>query len=535
MKKQKGNKNFFRLFFRRELIPLSGKNFSNLGVIVLLLFIAFSVIGFAEGSLRYLEQKMKDPFINWVTVLPAHGGYPTPRVLSELNTDAYRHEYSLLNALGYVRFQFNFYYYNEIENYYQTGELNDHNIYPVPGRTIDFNDPLIPEVFSKKNLITGYAFESPTDIGLVIREEMLQRLGYPLNTPYVWMDFLAYRSDDMTEIRVPIPVPVQAVVRSLPGLAGFATTPYFYQQRSPEFRGNPFNPIHDGRLVLSYHGDNISDFLKTAEDVFQQKQSAPNYSVSAVWQEKRYLPGDNEKYMVFVNFRPGEVPMQMLDEVFQGFYNHDAISAYKADLYRIYDYERRFTAPQEFHAFDRISLNFSALDQLRPFSVMLSEEYNLEVDMAQIESRENYNFVSRLTLIISLVLIGFSVLSILFFVSYLLKKHLAGIKRNLGTFKAFGLSNSFLINLYVQIVLAIIGLATIAALFLSAVFGYSGGMRLILMFFGSKFEPGNYFSLMSYYLLVALIILMIFSVWVLRAVSSKILKNTPGDLIYERE
>ena len=537
--KQKGNNNFYKLFFKRELIPLSGRKFSNLWIIVFLLFIAFSVIGFAEGSLRYLEEKMKDPFINWVTVLPAHIDYPTARVMAELNTDQVRNDYDLQSAVGYIRFRLNFYAYDDILEFYKHGEIDEDNVFLLPARTISLDDPIIPEIFSEKNLIYGHPYEDIADIGLVVREDFLRRLNYPLHTPYIWMDFLVARSG-MTDRRVPVPVPVNAVVRSLPGLAGFASTPYFYQQRSLQFdAGNPFNPVHDQRIVLAYHGneDNVQDLLATIESIFHQKKAGENFRFNQAWNERRYLPGNNQKHLIFISFR-GErrrMDLNILDEMFLEFYNHDEVTPFRQDIYRIYDYETRFTSQRDNYVYDRISLNFSRLDKLREFSIMLSEKYKLEVDMAQIESRENYNFVSRLTFVISLVLIGFSILSILLFISYLLKRHLESIKRNLGTFKAFGLSNRFLINIYVNIVLTILGISTLIALIFSSIFGYSGIMRLIFMIFGSYLEPGNYFSLMSYHLLLALILLLVFSVWVLRTVSSNILNHTPGDLIYERD
>lgn len=200
----------------------------------------------------------------------------------------------------------------------------------------------------------------------------------------------------------------------------------------------------------------------------------------------------------------------------------------------MYDYNRKLTAYRAYDDYDRISLNFSSLDKLREFSLMLYNTRQIEVDMAQIESRENYNFVTRLTGIISVVLIVFSIISVLLFVGHLLKKHLESIRRNIGTFKAFGLSDKLLINIYIRIVLSIMGLAAIIALAISAIFGYLGGMRMILVLFGSHYEKGRYFNLDSIYLLVALVMLVVFSIIVLRMITYRIFNQTPGDLIYER-
>lgn len=510
---------------------------SNLLIMVGMLFFAFSVIGFAEGSLRYLETKMKDPFINWINVIPqVHRIHSMNQVLNSINSPEIKEKYHLVNAIGYNRFQHNFYDYHDIQQFYKSGRLDTEKVARFSARTMDVEDPVIDEIFDSKNHVRGEPYEDFMDVGLIVTEQFLNKLNYPLNTPYVWMDFLADRDADSNDINVAIPIPVNAVVKSLPGMTAFASTSYFYQQRNLQFGNNPFNPLYDSRLVLSYHGsrEKADALIADIEIVFSQLAENA-VAIQNVWYEQRYRVAGESFYMVYVTFSGRQPNMSFMDNAFSQLYNHAKLASYLNDLYRLYDYEtslRRFRPADEY---DRISLNFSNLDKLREFSVLLEDEYGLIVDMAQIESRENYHFVSRLTTIISLVLIGFSILSILLFVSYLLKRHLHGIKRNLGTFKAFGLSNGFLINIYVKIVLAMLGLATLFALLISALFGYSGGMRLVLWISGTGFEAGNYFSLWSYYLLVALVLLTLFSVMILRSVSGSILNHTPGDLIYERE
>lgn len=533
------NQNFHELFFKREIKPLSGRKFSNLLILVFMLFIAFTVIGFAEGSLRYLEQKMKDPFINWVNVIPQpHKGIPIQRVLEELNSEQIKEEYYLQNAIGHNRMQYNFYQYNDINQYYETGNINNERLFAFPARTLDIEDPVMAEIFSSKNLIRGKTYDYKEDIGLTVTSDMLRELNYPAETPYIWMDFLAYQTSDMSEIRVTIPIPVRAVVKALPGLASWTATSYFQQQRGFFFEQNPFNPIDDNRMVLSFHGkfDDLEKLTNSLSKIIENKTTAPQHQMNSIWYENRPLDGtESNKYLIFINFKPRKISLQLLDEMFTEIYNHNDLNNYKSKIFRFYDYETRFRPLIPVNEYDRISLNFSNLDKLREFSILLLENYQLEVDMAHIESRENYNFISRLTRIISLVLIGFSILSILLFMTYLLKRHLESIRRNLGTFKAFGLSNHFLTSVYVKIVLTILSVAILSALILSAIFGYAGGMRLILYLFGARIESGIYFSLISYHLILAILALIVFSILVLRKVSNRILSQTPGDLIYERE
>lgn len=532
------NNSFYRLFYKREFGVILGKRKSNLVILALMLFIAFTAIGFAEGSLRYLEFKMKDPFINWVNVLPGgKSSHTILRIIDELNSPDVKETYALNSALGYNRYQLNFYYHDDVLNYYAGEQLDTNRIAGFPGRTMNVEDPVISEVFSSKNHIDGDPFHSELDIGLIVTEDMLQRLNYPVNTPYVWIDFPAFHPGRrMEQIRVAVPVPVRAVVKVLPGLTNFATTPYFFQQRMI-VGNNPFNPLDDERLLLSVKAprEEANAYLNALERHLRAVDLPGSYMFERAWIEPDIYANDQSSFILYVIFSPRNISMDHLDEIFNKLYNHNELADYQGSVFRMYDYASNLGRLQRHGTYDRISLHFKNLDKLREFSVMLSTLYQIEVDMAQIESRENYNFVSRLTGIISFVLIAFSILSVLLFTAHLLKKHLEGIKRNLGTFKAFGLSNNLLINIYVKLVLLVLGSASLLALAASTIFGYSGGMRLVLEIFGSHFERGLYFSLFSSYLLIALALLIIFSVTVLRFVTIKILNRTPGDLIYERQ
>ncbi len=535
----RSQKSFYELFYKRELNPLLGKRKINLFVLVLMLFIAFTAIGFAKGSLDYLEYKMKDPFINWVNVLPGgKSSFEIQMIIDELNSEKIKQEYQLRSALGYNRFQLNFYPYDEVVSSYLTGVLDTNNIYGFPGRTLHLEDPVIQEVFRPNNYITGNKFNNQLDIGLAVTEEMLQNLNYPSNTKYIWIDVPALDpKQGMKQMRVAVPIPVRAVVRVLPGLTSFASSPYFFQQRM-RVGDNPFNPLQDTRMLLSFYGTQheVNSFMEKLTEYLQTADDMQGYNLSYVWTESNLYANAEESFLVYLRFLSRNISKPEMDHIFLSLYNARQLANYQEQVFRMYDYHGNLSSrvSQQWN-YDRISLHFYNLDHLREFSVMLSNQHQIEVDMAQIESRENYYFVSQLTEIISFVLIAFSIISVLLFTSHLLKKHLDSIKRNLGTFKAFGLLNSLLINIYVRLVLSIFGFATILALIISAIFGYSGGMRLVLGLFGEQIEHGLYFSLLSVYLIFTVLLLIVFAIVVVRVITIKILNRTPGDLIYERE
>ncbi len=533
------NKAFFVLFFRRELRPLLGKNYFNLVVLVIILFTTFTVIGFAKGSLLYLEYKMKDPFINWINIIPSgKSELDIDIMLRELNSESIAGHYNINNVVGYNRFFLNFYYYDDILNYYASGDLDTTRIAGFAARTLDTSDPVVNEMFLPWNLETGSPFYDDMDFGLILTPGMLRRMNYPLETPYVWIDFAALDPDDHTkQLRFAIPVPVRAVVNTIPGLARFASTPYFFQQRFEPRGQNPLNPFRDNRMVIGFSGTwhEVEQLTKQLRNYLLQNAPSETHKLRDIWFEPADRKPDPELFNLFITFTPREINHEQLNRLFLELYNAPILADFQQQMYRMYDYAGKLGGLRRHTNFDRISVNFITPDKISEFNSMLYDRYRLEVDMAQIESRKNYNFVTSLTGIISSALIIFSILSVLFFVSHLLKKHLDSIIRNLGTFKAFGLQDHLLTRVYTGVVIFILAIATVLALIVSAAFGYLGSIRFILSVFVYEIEPGIYFELFSIYLLIAIAMLFFCSIVFINMITRNILHHTPGDLIYERK
>ncbi|MBK8473743.1 MAG: hypothetical protein IPL33_17160 [Sphingobacteriales bacterium] len=85
---------FKRLFHHRESRELLGESYRNLWILIGILTLTFFAIGFASGSLSYLDQKMNNPFIRWVTLpIPATDAAQTERFKTELNAPNLKQEY----------------------------------------------------------------------------------------------------------------------------------------------------------------------------------------------------------------------------------------------------------------------------------------------------------------------------------------------------------------------------------------------------------------------------------------------------------
>jgi len=512
------HKDFRRVFYQKEGKELLGKNKINLWILISILFITFTAIGFASGSLKYLKKKMDDPYINWVNVnIPYVMGSEGEMIKDRLNIDSVaKAEYHFNNVTAYYRFPLAFY------------SLEADGTIEVIGRSIDVNDPILEEIFKKKNKLKGRPFTDENDIGIIVTKEFLERFGYDINTPVINMSVALGENN-----REFVPVPIIAVLKELPGMTMFATTPYFRQLKKEPPRGNPFRRDGTDEIIAFIPGDTASgNILK--ESVSQFFDNSNEYDKFSPWititdNHLSYQTG----YNVSVSFI-GEFSITDLDSIYSNLINSNELKDIKNEIVRFYNYKTYQV--YSYSNYDFLAINFENLTKVRNFQKYFFDEYKLRIDIAQIEAKENYSYVSKLTLIISFILIIFSVLVISMFVSNLLTRHLDKIKNNIGTFKAFGLSNKALLGIYFTLTLWFILFAMIIAFLFSLFFGAVGGVRLGLTIMNATIEPNEtYFHLFNLWLLTSTTLVLLVSMLVIYFTASSILKRTPGDLIYNRQ
>ena len=61
-------KEYLNLLAKREYKVVLGPRFVNLWLLVIVLVATFISISFSNGSMRYLSDKMNDPFTNWLNI-----------------------------------------------------------------------------------------------------------------------------------------------------------------------------------------------------------------------------------------------------------------------------------------------------------------------------------------------------------------------------------------------------------------------------------------------------------------------------------
>ena len=157
---------------------------------------------------------------------------------------------------------------------------------------------------------------------------------------------------------------------------------------------------------------------------------------------------------------------------------------------------------------------------------------NIEVDTGAVKEKKNFNYLSKMTLLISGLLIVFAVLAISLFISNLLKTHLNKVKMNLGTYKAFGLSNNESQSIYLKIMIKFISIAISLALLVALVLGNI--IEKTLETFYKVEDQSKYFILDDTITYIMLSVIILVTVLVSFINIKKILSKTPGDLIYNR-
>ena len=136
---------------------------------------------------------------------------------------------------------------------------------------------------------------------------------------------------------------------------------------------------------------------------------------------------------------------------------------------------------------------------------------------------------------LSTFLLFFSLFAIILFLVNIINSHFEKIKQNIGTLKAFGLSNKKLIGNYISIDMLIIFLAAIVAFLIAALLGQLGLGVLIFDMLDITIEKGEKcFDLINLNGLIELLLILTLSMGVVYFRLRKILLSTPGDLIFKR-
>jgi hypothetical protein len=380
----------------------------------------------------------------------------------------------------------------------------------------------LKQVLGEKNKIVGKDdFQGNTDCGIIVRKKFMEDFGYSPDDIFVDMQMLRKTAGDYV-----VPIPIVAVVNELPGLSNFAFTSFFFKMLTLG-QDNPFD-------IEDYH--NVTIFAETADkaQVMAIRKIINSYLKSEPLLKDRAplveFSRNNDTYreanLIDISFYPPVESIDTLDNIFNSIMKSPDLKDYSKILHRYYRYDFPQN-PESTISYDKISVSFNVLTKVRLFEKFLFDKYALVVEMSKVKDKENFIAISILTITMASMLLIFSIISVGLFVFNLLKTHLEKIKTNLGTFKAFGLSNKDLQSIYKGIVRRFY----LRALIIS----YAGATVLDILIVKIFFRELKIFHLFSLYTLCAIFVIWVIVEWVFSQSSKTILVNTPGDLIYGRD
>ncbi len=525
-----------KLFLNKEGRSLIGKGYSNLLALIAILSITLLAIGFANGSLAYLNNKLSDPFVNWLKMtIPYQRVTEIPKYLDELNTPEMKKNYAVKSVLSYKEQSLEF--QNKSDNTFQYKE----------GRSVQYReggeDVMMKDILKDENRMTGdkKGFTSQKDLGIVVTSRFLASLGYPMDAPFVYMGN-RYVDSNGTKMTVPVPIAIRAVVKDIPGKMDFVYSEHFLRAYY-DINNGPFDIWKKKgiKVILIDNQQNANVFQKAATHFFDTHKEYEKYDFQA------YQPIKNNEtwqpsYEISIRTTT-RIPMAELNLIYQKLMESPEIKPMAAKAFQYYQYDDYNDDYSHALTFDIVSINFEKIDSVRKFSEMIKHKYNsqenlnsgsiLEVDMASVREKENFLFLSNIAKIISSLVLIFGLLSVILFISNLLKTHLSKIKMNIGTYKAFGLGDKEAQGIYFIIIFRFI----LTSLFVAFAFSFGAGFIIDVLLKKFITIEGNntFFKLIDPFTYFSIVIIIGSGILVSWVTINKMLNKTPGDLIFNRQ
>lgn len=515
---------FFKLFVKREWKVLLGHRYSTLWMLVAMLSATFLAISFSNASMRYLSDKMNDPFIKWVDIKNSYG-----------EGDFTNLEYALNDSENMERFDYNSYQSDYYFSYMFFGKEKNMLQYFQCRFFQDIKTDLVSAILDEDNVIGDCKvqdLESLSDetIGVIITKNALDKLGYSETPAYLDLcrysegaDSLGFELYDAEFARVPIPV--LGVVKRLPSSVDIISTKYFYEQENND-NDYPFNLScnHSYTESLIYYVPDEVDptlFIASLDDA-ASRSTVPAIVDEYSFYKPEIVPFKSGRFISLVG--ENETPLLALETASM---NEDIMAEW-ADkgIVRVFDYN---FSPYEVSEKSYLSVYFNKLSKVKEFEDFVAE-YKVKLDMSQINSKDNFNAVSVMANILSWAIVVFAILCIVLFIVDLLKSYFQKVKRNIGTFKAFGVSNRRLIQIYMIIVGTTLVMAIAIALAITCAFQ-------LTFFLGGIMKEGtyNFLAIGSPKTFASIVIILCSSLETIYLVMKKLLAQTPGDLIYDRQ
>lgn len=522
-------KPYLKLLVRRESREMMGQRFVNVWLLILMLVATFVSIAFSEGSMNYLEDKMSDPFTNWVNISRMNDDNTT----SDEDFNEFRD--SLYDERNKQRFDYNDVLISMYEYFNMWGRNG--GAYPISARFFQhLNSPLIHEVLKPGNIVEGCKVDTTLldneTMGLIVSIGAIKRLGYDEKQLPAYInilkinegaDSLGFKLVASGNKYLPVSLPVLAVVKRLPGNVQMLSGIFLYEQLRNGAGTHPFDfTAHPDKYLrqLAFYVDDsrCEEFRKYVLSVVPDSTKTEILNANDYYHSMRsWKPGNIWQ----INFGDGATPTKVYQDVANTIVRQfpDQLQVCRVFLLNTGEAE----TPNSMY----LSVEFRSLEKIGAFEAF-AKEHKIQLEMEQVHSKQNFQEVARMARILSAAMLIFSIVCIIMFLVNMLQNYFQKVKRNIGTFKAFGMNGKELIRTYVLMLIVIVAIAIVAALLLTWT------LQGLLPVAGLEKDGFNYLDLWNGSAIIAACIVLVSTVITVIFVMTRLLSQTPGDLIYDR-
>jgi len=478
---------FIKDIGKPEYKAVVGVKGSRIIILSLIFFVSLLVLGVANSSSNLLKDKLQSPFIQFIDIKK-----PMLRdfVYKEINNETSK-ELVKDKSLGLSP---NF--HKGIEKRFNIKIDTIESKWPPLGMLITEDDLFYKDIKSmsgeNKMLLTKSTF-SDDGFGLIITKELFENFGYMDDA---WNEIAFVEVEIKKDLYVNLPV--AEVVEELRNNCDFAFSKNFlscYSECPEVFR----KKYYSGQLT--YFLPKTKSIPVGLDSTFSKIEAPQKLSTNC------HIDG------IMINSSDTNAVLNIKEAI----KIHDIckISNKGDNLDRDY-----FT----FHLND--------LSKIEVFAARIKKDFNIEIEKSKIEEKKNIEFFDDITNLLYYTLTAFSIASIILFIINVLISHLNSNKRSLGTLKAFGLSNKYIIGLYSFITLHLISVSFLIAYICSELLGQTVANKYLYLI--GIDNVGFTYSNLSVWKLILLMVLLPVVIILIRVF--KYLHNvTPGDLIYERK
>lgn len=517
-------KQYLKLLMAREGKEVLGKNGSNLWILSLVLIATFLSIAFSEGSRIYLKYKMVDPFTNWVSIKNSTDGEQFSKFKKALEEEENKSKF------GYTSVQM-----DQTTNWNMEGVNDGNHEHYLSLRSFEnLKSKIVKAILEEENVVGNACIDSSflnnNTLGIILSLDAAKLLGYNEEHLPIYIYHMAYTEGaDTLGIQVSesgyvrIPLPVLAVVKKLPENVDMVIGRFLYSQRENNASTLPFNfaeneeYLHQLRYYVSAE-IGIEEFSKVVSSIVPDSLKE-NLQVFEDTETDKMRPWKNGS-MCLISIGNEQLPRI----VYQGIANKLERNFDEESVIRIHNYK---VGECSYTKGTFISVEFQDQSHIREFE-RFAKDYAVQLEMSKVASMENFKAVTVIARILSSAMVIFSIVCIIMFLINMLQSYFQKVKRNLGTFKAFGINTRELTQVYIIILITIVMAAVIMALMIT------WAIQGTLHYAGIEKEGYNYLDLWNVTTCVATAVILVSTIVTVIVVMTRMLSQTPGDLIYDR-